>query len=152
MDGFENLLALAGTWEGDNRVQPELGGPIDESRSRLIVTPILANTFVRIDQTWSWKSEPQSGSMWIGYDPKTATASVHWIDTWHNDRRVMPLSGAFDADGKLAVLGSFPVPNSADWGWRIGIGMKDERLRIDMICLSPAGKEEGYVWGSFARV
>jgi hypothetical protein len=152
MTSFDSLLACAGTWEGDNRVQVEIGAPIEASPSRLVVTPVLRDTFVHFDHTWSWKDEPQIGAMLVGYDPKSAEASIHWIDTWHNGRRVMPLVGRFEPHGALVAHGHFPVANSPDWGWRIEIRLDGDRLKIDMFCLDPGGtKEEGYVWMSFAR-
>ena len=151
MTGFEKLLACAGTWDGRNHVQTAVGEPINDSPSQLIVTPLLRDTFVRIDQTWSWKDEPQSGSMLISYDPKTEVANMHWIDTWHNGRRVMPLVGKFDEKGVLIVNGHFSVADGLDWGWRIDLRMNDDRLKIEMFCIKPSGKHDGGVWAEFSR-
>jgi hypothetical protein len=151
MNGFEQLLACAGTWDGSNRLQVELDSPIEESTSRLIVTPLLRDSFIRIDQTWDWKGDPQSGSFLIGFDPKSSEATIHWIDTWHNGRRVMPLTAAFDSSGALIANGQFPVAGGPDWGWRIEIRAESDQLKIDMFCLDPNGKEQGYVWSSFTR-
>ena len=152
MRGFEELLACAGTWEGRDRVKVMPDDPINESASRLLVTPLLRDTFVRFDQTWSWKDQPQAGSFLIGYDGKSQKASIHWIDTWHNGKRVMPLTGEFTADGKLVALGHFPVKDSPDWGWRIEIRRDADRLNIDMFCLNPDGTEEGgWVRSEFDR-
>ena len=150
MNGFDRLLGCAGAWEGFNRVQPMPADPINESASALIVMPVLRDTFIRIDQSWSWNGEPQSGSLLIGYSRRSSAASIHWIDTWHNATRVMPLVGEFDANGVLVARGSFAVKDSPDWGWRIEIAVNEERLKIDMFCLEPKdGKEEGWVWSEY---
>jgi hypothetical protein len=151
MNGFHKLLECAGEWVGRNRVQPSPNEPAEESASRLNVTPILNDTFLRLDQQWNWKGEPQSGSMLIGYIPSTQRATIHWIDTWHNGRGAMNLVGEFDAAGKLIAHGTFPVKGEADWGWRIEIHHVHE-LIINMFCINPAnGNDEGWVWSSFAR-
>ena len=151
MNGFDRLLRCAGEWIGQNRVQPFVDQPADEASSRLSVTPILNGTFLRLDQQWRWKGQPQLGCMLIGYLPQEQRATICWIDTWHNGRRTMNLTGQFDADGKLIAHGSFPVKGEPDWGWRIEIHAGDE-LIINMFCLNPAtGKEEGGVWSNFAR-
>jgi hypothetical protein len=153
MSDFNTLLSLAGEWEGRNRVQPDPKSEVNESSSHLKITPILRDTFLRIDQTWRWKDDPQFGSMLIGFSPRTGEASMHWIDTWHNGRGAMQLKGRFDERGRLTLHGHFSVENSADWGWRIEIFMRDGRLIIDMFCVNPnGGKDEGWVWGDFGRV
>jgi len=152
MNAFEKMLACAGTWEGINRVKTAAAEPSDESTSRVIVTPVLRDTFIHFDHTWSWKGEPQIGAMLIGYSPNSGAASIHWIDTWHNGRRVMPLVGAFNEDGILVANGSFPVKDGPDWGWRIEIEVNDGGLRIEMFCLDPGGKRDGGVLGNFRRV
>jgi hypothetical protein len=138
---FHALLTFAGEWEGRNRVQPDPNSEGNESSSRLTVTPILRDTFVRIDQTWSWKNDPQFGSMLIGFNPKTGEASMHWVDTWHNGRGAMALKGKFDQQGRLVLHGHFSVENSPDWGWRIEIYRRERRLIIDMFCVNPKSKK-----------
>jgi hypothetical protein len=152
MNGFEKLLELTGQWEGRNRVQPEIDGRFCESQSRLTVTPMLDRSFVRFDQTWLWESDPQSGSMLIGYEPESDLASVHWIDTWHNGRKVMRLAGRFDAQDRLIANGHFAVKSGPDWRWRMEIGTIEDRLNIEMFCINPQnGRDEGWVRANFVR-
>ncbi len=152
MNGFDMLSSYAGAWAGRNRVQPSVNNSPDESASRLTITPVLDGTFLRLDQQWSWKGDPQAGSMLIGYLPKEQSATVHWIDTWHNGRRSMNLFGRFEPDGKLVAHGHFPVESGPDWGWRMEFRPGGDALVIDMACINPAnGKEEGWVWSTFTR-
>jgi hypothetical protein len=90
--------------------------------------------------------------MLIGHDPKTTQSTVHWIDTWHNSRRVMPLVGEFNERGRLIAHGSLPVDSGPDWGWRIEIQARPDQLNIDMFCVTPDGKDDGGVWAEFSRV
>lgn len=153
MNGFEKLLECCGEWAGRNRVQPAVGDPIDESISRLTIVPVLNETFVRMDQQWSWEQKPQLGSLLIGYVPAKEEASIHWIDTWHNGRKCMNLMGRFELEGRLVAHGSFGVESGPDWGWRIEIDHGPQKLSINMFCTNPCnGKEEGWVWSEFARL
>jgi hypothetical protein len=146
MNDFDKLLKCAGEWAGRNRVQPFVNEPAEESPSRLTATPILNGTFLRLDQQWSWKGQPQLGCMLIG------DSTIHWIDTWHNGTRVMNLVGQFDAEGKLVAHGTFPVKGEPDWGWRMEIQYDDNELVINMFCINPTnGNEEGWVWSTFVR-
>lgn len=150
--GFDKFSNWTGIWSGKNCVQVTAADPVVESPTQLIVSPLLRNTFVRLDQTWSWHDEPQEGSFLVGFDRRTGTTSVHWIDSWHNGTRVMPLVGGFDARGALVAHGHFPVEASPDWGWRIEMFEEADRLRIDMFCVNPAnGGDEGWVWSEYDR-
>jgi hypothetical protein len=151
---FDHLATLAGDWTGTNRVQPAPTDPVNESASQLTISPILGGTFLRIDQEWSWNDTPQSGSLLIGYLPKQELATIHWIDTWHNGRGSMALTGRFADDGiKLTALGSFSVDTGPDWGWRIELQLTDaDELTINMFCINPANaKDEGWVWSEYTR-
>lgn len=157
MDQFQALLECEGNWTGSNRIQTTPTDTIQESISRLAVTPILNRTFLRIDQEWSWEGQPQSGSFLIGNSHESKQASVHWIDSWHNGVRVMPLVGGFENTGEgkcmLVVNGTFPVEPGVDWGWRITFQFHGEQLKIDMVCLPPEGfPEVGWVWSEFQRI
>ena len=152
MNGFERLLQCRGTWVGHNRLQPRAEDPVSESPSVLTVTPVLAVTFVRLDQEWSWDGKPQSGSVLVGYTPDTGGATLHWVDTWHNGRGFMNLVGQFETENRLVARGSFPVDGSPDWGWRIEIEIGDAQLSVNMFCINPANsKDEGWVWSNYTR-
>jgi hypothetical protein len=151
MNAFDKLLTCTGTWEGVTRLQFSAAEPMHESPSLIVVTPLLRGTFIRLDQTWTWEGKEQLGSLLIGHDPKSQTATLHWIDTFHNGLRVMACAGNFNAQGALIVLGSYPAPPGPDWGWRIEIPtIKERRIKIDMFNIDPTGKEDGGVWAEFA--
>jgi len=151
VNAFDKLLASSGAWEGTNRVQVSTGEPMHESPSRIVVTPMLRDTFIRLDQTWTWEGKEQVGAMLIGHNRKSEKASIHWIDTFHNGFKVMACAGNFNPQGTLIVHGNYPAPPGPDWGWRIEIPVvKEGRLKIDMFNIDPTGKEDGGVWVEFS--
>lgn len=153
MASFEQLLTLAGQWQGEYRLRPMPSDPIHECPTRLAVTPVLNRTFLRIDQEWTWKDQPQSGSLLVGYLPKQDLVTIHWVDTWHNGRSAMSLVGRFNLTGKLVAHGTFPVDGGPDWGWRTELEMADGHLTINMFCVNPAtNADEGWVRSTYMRV
>src|SRR3954453_17702580 len=101
MNGFEQLLQYSGQWAGQYRLQPYVSDAVSESASALTVTPVLADTFVRLDQGWSWRDQPQFGSLLVGYLPQKDVVTIHWIDTWHNGRGCMNLTGRIEPPDRL---------------------------------------------------
>jgi hypothetical protein len=153
MRTLDDFLICSGEWQGTNRVQLGNSEPVHESSSRVVVTPIVRQKLIRVDQTWCWMDQRQIGAMLIGYDRASDTVSLHWVDTFHTSKEVMSCTGSFDPLGKLIVHGSYASPPGPDWGWRIEISWIDgSELRIDMFNIDPSGKEDRGVWASFARV
>jgi hypothetical protein len=146
------LSGCAGTWRGTNRLQVFPEEPADESPSNLTVTPVLRGRFVRIDQKWSRQGSPQEGSVLIGCDPDSRTATAHWIDTFHMGHKVLVCNGVFAEDGTLDVRGSYAVPPGPDWGWRITVAAtaKNE-FEILMYNIDPTGKEDLAVRARYTR-
>ena len=152
MNAFDDLLSSSGRWEGSNRLRIGNGEAIAQSPSQIVVTPMLRDTFVRIDQTWTWKGELHVGALLVGYDHKMEAATIHWIDTFHNGSKVMACIGTFDVEGKLITHGTYASPQGTDWGWRIEIPrVIESRLRIDMYNVDPSGKDDGGVWAEFIQ-
>lgn len=146
----QSLLRHAGVWHGINRLYLDPNGPPDESDSRLVITPLLGDRFVRIDQTWSWQGKPQEGSMLVGFDSDVRQASLHWIDTFHLGRKVMACTGAPGQSELLDVLGSYSAPPGPDWGWRITIELNgQDKLQIRMFNIEPDGKPQLAVHASY---
>lgn len=143
MDRFSSLLQCAGAWEGVNRLYLAPEDPVDESATTLRITPLLHDTFVRVDQTWSWQGKPQEGSLLIGCDPETNAATVHWIDTFHMGRQVLALTGTIAEDGSVDVRGTYAAPPGPDWGWRILFRpVPGSRFEIEMFNIEPNGTEQ----------
>lgn len=149
MNFFEDLLACAGAWEGHSRLQVSQDDPAEECRTRLSVTPMLHDSFVRLDQAWQWKNQPQAGTMLIGYEPKGGVATAYWADTWHNGRKVMVLTGGFEPQRGLVLRGRFSAGSGPEWGWRIQMQTAAGRLKLDMCCVEPSGRDSGGAWAEF---
>src|SRR3954464_6770133 len=105
MNPIDALTAAAGQWLGTNTLQDPNTGKPEESPSTVTVTPVLGGRFVRLDYTWGYQGNPQEGSLLVGFDPKTAEVSGHWIDTWHMGRKGMDLLGT--GHGTIAIKGSY---------------------------------------------
>lgn len=149
LDGF---IACSGSWNGTNRLHDPMTHLPEDSTATAIVTPILANRFVRIDYTWSYQGNPQEGSLLIGYDAPTNVVSVYWIDTWHMDNKVMTCSGTMNQNGEISVHGSYLVPNGPDWGWRIAILPKaDQGLNMTMFNIPPNVGEQLAVEAAYTQ-
>lgn len=136
----------AGNWTGTNCLQDTYVE--DKSPATATVTPVLGGKFVRFDYTWSYHGKPQEGSLLLGFDGAQVTA--HWIDTWHMRNKVMACQG-LPAEGELNVLGSYVHPPGPDWGWRIVLTCKDERLSMVMFNIDPEGLEELAVEAIYRR-
>lgn len=151
MSALDRLIACGGTWRGTNVLQDPgtiLPSPSDATAT---IAPLLDGRFVRIDYTWSYQDTPQSGSLLIGFNPKTSRASAHWIDSFHNGLGVMVCEGTVDGNGVLDVRGSYPAPTGPDWGWRTVITPLTDALTMVMYNVWPEGKEELAVEARFTR-
>jgi hypothetical protein len=149
MSILDGLAACAGSWRGTNKLQDPHSNVDEDSPATATVTPVLGGRFVRLDYTWGYKGAPQEGSMLIGYDTKTDTATAHWIDTWHMGNQVMALAGP--GGPALAVRGTYAAPPGPDWGWRIEITPGEGTLRMVMFNIWPEGKEELAVEAVYER-
>jgi Protein of unknown function (DUF1579) len=138
-------IAAAGSWQGPSTLQDPMNNIAEESASALTVTPVLGGRFVRLDYTWSYQGAPQEGSLLLGVHPKTAAASVHWIDSWHMGHVGMACTGRAleGAENTLSVRGSYAAPPGPDWGWRIDLAApEDGSLRLTMFNVWPEGGRE----------
>ena len=122
MTGLNPWLDRAGRWHGTTRLHLSPGDPPDESPSTLDVEAAVGGRFVRLDQGWTYKGQPQQGTMLVGHDPKAGTASVHWADTFHMGRKVLACTGTLGDDGIIDVRGTYSAGAGPDWGWRIQLG------------------------------
>ena len=148
MNPVEALIASAGSWSGTNTLQDPFTGKPEESPSKVTITPMLGDRFVRIDYTWGYQGKPQEGSLLIGFDPESAEVSGHWIDTWHMGRKVLACVRSGKAEPIISIAGSYPAPTGPDWGWRIDIATNP--LRITHTNIQPDGQEDLAVEGVYS--
>lgn len=146
------LTACAGRWSGVNTLQdPNLMAP-EDSPATAAVAVLLGGRFVRIDYTWAYRGKPQEGSLLIGGDAKTGTATAHWIDAWHNGDNVMACVGTAVEESRISLRGSYAAPPGPDWGWRIDLLPGDaSNFRMVMFNIWPDGREDLAVESAFSR-
>jgi hypothetical protein len=152
MSALNGLLTCAGIWRGTNRLQdPHTKSP-EDSFSTAIVTPILGGRFVRLDYTWGFYGDPQSGSLLLGHEKKSGVVTAYWIDTWHLNDKVMVSTGVA-VDGRVDVFGSYTKPSGPDWVWRIVIAPEEgKRFSITMFNVEPNGTESIAVEANYRRM
>jgi hypothetical protein len=142
MSPLQPLYDCEGHWKGTNALQLSPDEPAETSNSFLTITPMLNGYFIRIEQSWSFRGIPHYGSLLVGFDDQSQQISLHWIDTFHMARKVMPCQGLVREDGIFDVLGSYSAPPDPDWGWRITIKCQPSHsLEIQMFNIDPHGKE-----------
>ena len=64
---------------------------------------------------------------------------------------MMILSGTAQADGSLAVTGSYAAPPGPDWGWRITLQPLDNQFKLLMHNVTPDGEAMLAVETLFSR-
>ena len=116
MRALDRLAGCAGRWQGSNRLHDPHTGRPEDSASTAVLASLLGGTFLRLDYTWSYQGTAQEGSLLIGFQSEPGRATVHWIDSWHMADGVLACEGAVEADGTVAVRGSYAVPPGPDWG------------------------------------
>lgn len=143
---------MLGEWAGTMRLftswLPEKEHP---SASKLSIRARAQGRFLELVYDWAYEGA-QDGVLLLGHDAEQNVATAAWIDTWHQNTRVMACKGSLDATGTITVLGSFAVPNSPDWYWRIAITpVSSQELRVLMHNVSPDGKEDLAVHADYRR-
>lgn len=143
---------LVGTWTGTMTLYtnwlPVLENP---SASRLVVAPVAGTHFLSFSYTWSYEGKPNDGILLAGNSNEKEAVSAAWIDSWHQNGKVLHLSGDLGDDGVIKMLGSFAAPPGPDWGWRIEVSVRDGAPRIAMFVISPDGKEDPAVDSIYLR-
>ena len=142
MTFLEKLAACAGTWQGTNRLHDPSTKQPDDTPSTLVITPILDGRFVRLDYTWRWDGQPQSGAMIVGHEDQANVDTAYWVDTWHNRDVGMLCRGPGGDGASITVAGTYAAPPGPDWGWDIGLTPKPgESFEIVMHVYTPEGEQ-----------
>jgi hypothetical protein len=152
MSPLDALSASAGSWRGTSTLQDLHTGVAAESPSTASVSAVPGG--VRLDYTWSYRGEPQQGSILFGADDTTGAVTARWTDTWHTGNRPMACSGPKPGGSTLSVRGTYAAPAGPDWGWRIDVTSDRDEMRIVMHNVWPqeqGGKEELAVAAVYQR-
>ena len=142
MPGLDALLALAGSWTATYELR---GDPSFESdsASTATVASMLDGRCCRIDYTWSDKGTLQSGVLIVGREHGAEDAATAvWLDTWHNQDRMLVSRGRLTADGGIDVLGTWPAGGDGpDWGWRTVLAPAKDAWTMTMYVVTPDGDQ-----------
>ena len=75
-----------------------------------------------------------------------------WVDSFHTGGQFMRFTGEADDAGRISALGSYSVPPSPEWGWRIVIGSDGpDELHLLMYNIAPDGTVYPAVEARYAR-
>lgn len=141
MDGLTDFAAAAGHWQGTNVLQNPMTGTPEQSPTTATIAVLLGGKFVRMDYTWVFEGQEQTGSLLFGYEGDTATLTAQWIDSWHMGDKVMSCRGTIAETNRYTVQGAYHVPDSPDWGWRITITIPaEQQLHLVMYNIAPTGE------------
>ena len=152
MSPLAHLLDGPRAWAGQNRLHDPTTGQPDDSAATLTLQPMLDGRFIRVDYTWLYRDEDQSGALLIGHNIDQQRLTGHWLDTWHMGHDVMQLVGVPTPDESIALTGSYPAPPGPDWGWRIHLDLQGNELTLTMINITPDGEEQPAVDAQFRPV
>jgi hypothetical protein len=151
MEGLEGLLALQGDWQATYQLRGDPSLEAD-SASTATVASMLDGRCLRIDYTWSDKGKPQTGLLLVGREHGSDGATAVWLDTWHNQDRMMVSKGSITADGGIDVMGSWPTGDDGpDWGWRTVLSIQPAGWTMTMYVVTPDGEEALGVNAAYTR-
>ncbi|WP_420645319.1 DUF1579 family protein [Candidatus Leptofilum sp.] len=135
----KKLLALAGSWQGINRLWLDPSKPAQESAGTAVFQPVAQNKFATLNYTWAYKNQSQAGLLLFGQEGEQVDAA--WVDSWHMQHAMMHCTGEIQSDGGITVLGSYAAPPGPDWGWRLTIQpLSDAQFKFIMHNITPEGE------------
>ena len=138
-----DLSKFMGHWQGTYRlVLSWLPDPDFISVSNMTVKSIANDKFLVLSYDWQHEGAAQDGLLLIGNINKETEVTASWVDSWGMSGEIMNCYGSINPESDIALLGSYKVKDSDDWGWRIGITCPtDNALQIMMYNVSPEGEE-----------
>lgn len=138
----KQLAALAGTWQGVNKLWLEPGTPVRESDSKLVIALAANGKFASFQYGWAFEGESQEGLLIVGSAGQPGQAQAVWADSWHMQDSLWVCAGSMELDGSFSVQGTYAAPPGPDWGWRITLTAQDATtLRLTMYNITPDGQE-----------
>jgi hypothetical protein len=76
--------------------------------------------FLTVAYDWS-EDGPQDGLIVLNHNAAETDPNSVWLDSFHTAPGLMLLRSSVGEDGIAVLEGSYAVPGSPDWGWRIVI-------------------------------
>jgi hypothetical protein len=146
------FASLSGNWSGSNRLWLDPSAPPAESETTLTAGTTAQGKFLRLAYTWSHEGAPQDGLLVVGQNPEGGAAQASWVDSFHNGDKFMILNGSVNADGSIALKGSYSVEGYGEWGWEIMLlPPSGNRFTLKMDNIDPAGTHYPAVEAIYTR-
>ncbi len=140
MGTHANWQTLNGQWQGTSRLILFPGDPERITPTTVEIAPFALATMCVVRYAWTYDGAPQEGQILASHIEETNTIEAVFLDTWHMAHKFMPMTGHFD-DANTVLNGSYAVPESPDWGWRIVLEPAGaDRLTLRMYNLTPDGE------------
>ena len=137
-----------GEWNGENLLRtPWMTPPEMLSDSVMRVVQAARDRFLALTYSWRTAESPHEGLLLLGYDDSDGVATAAWVDSWHQNAKVLSLEGNM-IEGTIQLRATYQV----NWQWRIVISMPSENsLEMLMYNVSPEGSEDLAVRATYLR-
>jgi hypothetical protein len=120
----------------------EPGTPVRVSSVDLTFAPVANGAALSASYTWSDEGKPQDGLLVLAAGQGEGAVEARWVDSWHTGSRFMAFKGAVLPEGGVSLEGSYSVPGTPDWGWRIALEPPSgDVCRLRMWNIAPDGTE-----------
>ncbi len=144
----KSIQDSTGIWKGDSTLhllwEKEPAKQTQKSKSTLHVEVDHHAKFATITYTWEYDGKLQEGTLLLAGNKAGNDVSAGWSDSWHQDSGVMALRGAVETTGTVNLKGSYEVPGSKPWGWRISLSLLGKAFVLKMFNIHPDGKQEDW--------
>ena len=144
------LEKIIGSWSGDSQLFLE--GDLYTCKSTANISEGIRSQFIFVSYLWDFEGTPQEGTIIFNSQVSQVPTKADWLDSWHMRNDIMTCMGTMDEKGVVALHGSYSVPSSPDWEWRIELEVIDDTLELRMFNIPPQGKEEPAVKALSDRV
>ncbi len=114
---------LVGSWKGSNKVyfgpnQP----PVDTAEIVGEIRLVSGGRLLEFSYTSTFKGKSIDGKLLISYDGKLKEYLMTWVDSYHNNNRILQLTSGRDAEiDTISAFGEYPANETVNWGWRIDV-------------------------------
>ena len=144
-----DFAPFTGSWRGASTLWLYPEGEGDTQPSQAVASTVARDRFLRFDYEWTVDEAVEEGSLLVERDPKRPGFRGAWIDSWHQNREMMLLTGESSDD--IDFRGTYQATGYPVWGWRIRLERTQEGLRLLMWNISPEGDERRAVEGRYTR-
>ena len=142
------LRDSTGMWKGPSKLhqewEKEVSKQVVTSNSSLHIEHDSHATFATLTYTWEYNGKKQEGTLLICGDKAGDHVSGGWSDSWHQNTAVMQLVGTGKNGNPVNLVGSYEVPGSKPWGWRLTITLVQNEIVLKMFNIDPDGKNESW--------